>query len=97
MGFRLGCRRSAVTTTTRSSLTLPSPWNAITLDTPGTLRALAFFLIVLGIAIVALRIAVTERGRYRILAAVAALCGVTAGIVWIHELVGATKTFARQS
>lgn len=70
-----------------------SPWNAITLDTPGTLRALAFFLIVLGIAIVALRIAVTERGRYRILSAVAALCGVTAAIVWIHELVGATSVY----
>lgn len=70
-----------------------SPWHAITLDTPGTLRALAFFAIILGIAIVALRIATTERGRYRILAAVAGLCGVTGVIVWIHELVGATSVY----
>lgn len=70
-----------------------SPWQSITLDSAGTLRALAFFAIVLGIAMVALRIAVSERGRYRILASVAALCGITAAVVWIHELVGATSVY----
>ena len=70
-----------------------SPWSAITLDTPGSLRAVAFFLTVLGAAIIALRMAISERGRYRILAVVAALCGVTAAIVWLHEVFGLERVY----
>ncbi len=70
-----------------------SPWQSASLDVAGTLRGLGFFAILLGIAKIALRIAVTERGRYRILASIAGLCGVTAIVVWIHELVGATTVY----
>ncbi|CAN5915238.1 hypothetical protein BH11MYX3_BH11MYX3_41180 [soil metagenome] len=70
-----------------------SPWQSTTLDVAGTLRALAFFAILLGIALIALRIAVTERGRYRILASVTALCGITAVVVWLHKLFGATSVY----
>ncbi len=70
-----------------------SPWQSATLDVAGTLRSLGFFGILLGLALIALRIAVTERGRYRILASVTALCGVTAGVVWLHELFGATSVY----
>ena len=69
------------------------PWAGATLDAPGSLRGLAFFVILLGIAVVALRLAVSERGRYRLLAATAALCGVTAVVVWIHEIVDAQSVY----
>src|SRR5689334_1710549 len=39
-----------------SQLADVSPWHAITCDAPGTIRALAFFIILLGIAIFALRL-----------------------------------------
>jgi O-antigen ligase len=70
-----------------------SPSSTLTLDQPGTLRALAFFVILLGVAIVALRVAVTENGRYRILAAVGALCGLAAIVGGLHNLVGATSLY----
>src|SRR3990167_7240980 len=40
-----------------------SPWRALTLDVPGTLRGIAFFLILLAVAAVTVRMAVSERGR----------------------------------
>jgi O-antigen ligase len=70
-----------------------APWRAITLDAPGSLRALCFFAILLGVASLSLRLALTERGRYRVLAGVAAVCGATAGIAAVHELAGATALY----
>jgi O-antigen ligase len=60
----------------------------LTMDKPGTLGALTFFLTLLGVASVALRIAVSERGRFGLLATVAGACGLTAAIVGAHALVG---------
>ncbi len=70
-----------------------SPWQALSLDAPGTLRGLGFFCILLGVAWVALRMSVTESGRYRVLVGIAAVCGVTAVISGLHELVGATSLY----
>lgn len=70
-----------------------SPWPALSLDAPGSLRALAHFAILLGVALIGLRISTTEKGRYRIMAAVAALCALTALCVGVHHLVGAEKLF----
>ncbi len=69
------------------------PWRAITLDAPGSLRALCGFAILLGVAALALRLSLTERGRYRVIAGVAAICGATAAIAGVHELVGATALY----
>ncbi len=70
-----------------------SAWPGLTLDAPGSMRALAYFAILLGIAILALRIATSERGRYWIIAAVGALCGGVAATVWIHHVFGATSLY----
>jgi O-antigen ligase len=66
-----------------------SPWNALTADAGGTLAALVFVLTLLGLAIVCLRMCASERGRYRILAAVAALCTLAALVTGLHKLVDA--------
>ena len=63
-----------------------SPGHTITLDVPGTLDAVIFFTTLLGLAIVSLRIATSENGRYRIVAVVAALCGACAVFAWVHRL-----------
>lgn len=65
-----------------------APWNALTADAPATLTALVSLLALLGLALVTLRIATSERGRYRIVAAVAALCGLAAVVTGIHEILG---------
>lgn len=65
-----------------------TPWHGATNDAPATLGQLVFFLTLLGLAIVALRLSTTERGRYRVLATVGALCGVTAVVTGIHKLFG---------
>ena len=65
-----------------------SPWPSLTTDVPQTLTALVFFTTLLGIAHITLRVATTERGRYRILVAIGTMCGLTAGIVGIHQLFG---------
>ncbi len=70
-----------------------SSWHAITLDAAGSLRALTFFVTLLAFAVVALRIAVTERGRLICLGGVAAVCGITAGIVGVHQIFGATSLY----
>jgi len=76
-----------------AALAHTSPWQGLTLDAPGSLRALCFFVVLLGIAWLALRMSVTHTGRYRVLVAVAAVCGVTAIVTGIHELVGATQLY----
>ena len=68
-------------------------WPSISLDVPGSLRAIAFFATLLGVAVLALRFAATERGRFVCLGAVAAIAGITAGIVGIHRVFGATSLY----
>jgi hypothetical protein len=62
------------------------PWSSLSLDPAGTLRAFTHFVILLGIAVVALRLSISERGRYYCVAAVAACAGVSAVVVGIHKL-----------
>ncbi len=69
------------------------PWSSLSLDPPRTLGALCFFVILLGVGSVALRFAASERGRYRMLAAIALLCGATALTVGVHEVFGATDLY----
>ena len=67
--------------------------STLTADVPATLGALVFFLTLLGLALVALRMSTSERGRYRVIASVAALCGVTAFIVAVHKIFGMTSLY----
>lgn len=70
-----------------------SPWPSLSLDPAGSLRALCMLSTLLGAAWIALRISVSERGRYRILSAVAVVGGLTALVVWVHVLVGAERLY----
>ncbi len=63
-------------------------WSTLSRDVPGSLRALAFFVVLLGVATVALRMATSEKGRYQVLASVALCCGVAALVTGIHALFG---------
>ncbi len=65
----------------------------LTSDHSGAIAALTFFVTLLGIAIIALRQSVAERGRYRVITVVAALCGLTALTVWIHRLLDLTSLY----
>ena len=56
----------------------------LSMDVPGTLRALVFFVILSAVAIVALRIAAQERGRYALMSTVALGAGATALISALH-------------
>ncbi|MBV8758542.1 MAG: O-antigen ligase family protein [Deltaproteobacteria bacterium] len=69
------------------------PWPAVTVDAHATLRALTYFIILFGAAYATLRIAVSERSRYLMHAAVAATCGIAAIVVSVHLLVGATSLY----
>lgn len=69
------------------------PASTSSFDVPGTLRALAFFTILLGVAAVALRMATSEKGRYQLVAAVAALYGLVALIVGVHYVLGAHSLY----
>jgi hypothetical protein len=70
-----------------------SPASTLSLDPPATLRAFGFFVILFGVAIVALRLSVQERGRYYVVGGVAISIGVTALVTLVHELVGATALY----
>ncbi|HEX3476621.1 MAG TPA: O-antigen ligase family protein [Kofleriaceae bacterium] len=70
-----------------------SPWQAISLDAAGTLRALAFFVSLLGVALLGLRVASSERGRYLVLAAVAVTCGLAAAVTGVHTLLKAESLY----
>ena len=70
-----------------------SPWQALTLDAPGSLRALAFFVILFGVAWLALRLAVSSTGRYRLLVMIGSTCGAAAIVSGVHELVGAQSLY----
>lgn len=62
--------------------------STVTMDFPNSLRALTMFVTLLGIAVVALRRASSERGRYQLAAAVCGTAGISAVVVGIHELFG---------
>jgi O-antigen ligase len=76
-----------------AALAKTSPWRAISLDPSGTLRALTYFVVLIGVALIALRFSVTERGRYLLLAAVALTCGLAAIVNGIHVLLGADSLY----
>ncbi|HET9621098.1 MAG TPA: O-antigen ligase family protein, partial [Kofleriaceae bacterium] len=63
-----------------------APWHAISLDPGSTLRALGFLVTLLGVAVLGLRIASSERGRYYIIAGVALTCGLAAAVTGAHTL-----------
>jgi O-antigen ligase/tetratricopeptide (TPR) repeat protein len=70
-----------------------APWQAISLDAAGTLRALAFLITLLGVADLGLRIASTERGRYLVLGGVAVTCGLAAAVTGFHTLIDAERLY----
>jgi O-antigen ligase len=70
-----------------------APWRALTRDVPGSLRALAYFIILLGVAVVALRMSASERSRYRVLLVVALACALAGVILGVHALVGAHELY----
>lgn len=70
-----------------------SPASTISLDAAGSWRALAFFLTLLGVALLAARFAVSERGRFALLGAVAIACGVGAIVAGAHMLVNADRLY----
>lgn len=70
-----------------------SVWPSASRDPAASLQALVYFMILLGAATGALRLAVHERGRFRLLSAVAILGGACAIIGAVHEISGATKLY----
>lgn len=76
-----------------AALTGTSPWQSLSLDPAGTLRALTFLVILGGIGFLALRFAASERGRFALLGAVAATCGLAALVSGIHALVNASSLY----
>lgn len=66
-----------------------TPWHVISLDPAGTLRGLSYLVTLLGVALLALRIASSERGRYVVLAGVALTCGLAAAVTGVHTLLSA--------
>ena len=70
-----------------------SPWHSISTDPSATLGALAFFITLLGVALLALRYAAAERGRFVVLCGVAATCGLAAIVAGVHTLVSASALY----
>lgn len=70
-----------------------SVWSSISMDPPSTLRALTFLLTLSGVAVIALRVAVSERGRYVLVAVVAGFAGIAAVVAGAHELADATTLY----
>ncbi|CAN5721395.1 hypothetical protein BH11MYX1_BH11MYX1_01020 [soil metagenome] len=76
-----------------ASLVDLAPWPALSRDAPGSLRALIYFITLLGFAAIALRLAPSERGRYRLVAFVGALAGLAAIVTGVHEVLGAHRLY----
>ncbi|HEY4240970.1 MAG TPA: O-antigen ligase family protein [Kofleriaceae bacterium] len=70
-----------------------SPWPSLSLDPAGTLRALGFFAILFGVAVVALRFAASERGRFVLLGGVAIVAGLAAAVTGLHTLLNADSLY----
>ncbi len=71
------------------------PWPSISLDPASTIRALVFFLTLIGFAVLGLRIASSERGRYWLLSGVAITCGLAALVTGLHAIVAAKVALRR--
>jgi O-antigen ligase/tetratricopeptide (TPR) repeat protein len=69
------------------------PWRTISLDPAGTLGGLAFLVTLLGGALLGLRLASSERGRYLVLGGVALVCGLAAAVTGLHTLIGAQRLY----
>lgn len=67
--------------------------STLTMDAPATLRAAAFLMILLAIAMIALRISISVRGRYALMSIVAGTAGTAAAVAGVHKLVGATELY----
>lgn len=70
-----------------------SPWSCLSLDPPGTLRALAFFITLFGVASLSLWFAASEGGRYYLIVGVVLTCGLCAAVTGVHSLLGATSLY----
>lgn len=70
-----------------------TPWPSLSLDAPNSLRALAFFTILMGVAILSLRFSATERGRYSLLTTITCLIGFTALVAGVHKLFGVSDLY----
>lgn len=74
-----------------------SPMTSLSMDPPATLRAFTFFVTLSGIAVVALRVSIFERGRYGLAAGVAITCGLVALMTGVHELFGVEALYGLYS
>jgi hypothetical protein len=69
------------------------PWSCISMDPGGTVRALVFFVILLGVAVLSLRVAASERGRFALMGGVAIVCGLAALVTGLHTVVNASSLY----
>ena len=76
-----------------AQLVAVSPPSTLSMDPTATLRALTFFVTLTGVAILALRLSISERGRYALMSCVAGVAGLAAAVTGIHELVNATQLY----
>jgi O-antigen ligase len=76
-----------------SALVDIAPWQALARDPAAALRGLAFLVILSGVAVIALRISRSDRGRYWLLVAVVLACTVTALVTAVHSLFGITDLY----
>ncbi len=70
-----------------------SPWSCLSMDSANTLRGLCFLLILLGVALVTLRLASSQRGRYLLLGGVALCCGLVAVVTAGHSILNASQIY----
>ncbi len=69
------------------------PQHCLSMDPAGTLRGLSFLITLLGVALLSLRFAASEHGRYLLLAGVAMVCGLAALVTGLHTLVNADSLY----
>jgi len=70
-----------------------STWSCLSMDVAGTLRGLTYLLILLGVALVSLRLAASERGRFLLVGGVAIACGLVAIVTALHLIVNADTIY----
>lgn len=69
-----------------AALANTDPWPSLSLDPAGTTRALSMLVILLGVGVVALRFAASDRGKYWLLATTAGTCGLAALVTGAHTI-----------